>query len=211
MHAGRFITFEGIDGCGKSTQARLLLQYLRERGEDAVETIEPGGTEIGRRIRRILLDPANTGMHARTELLLYFASRAQNIEEVIRPALALGQTVISDRFTDSTIAYQSFGRGLELASILDLDRVACQGLRPDLTLLIDTDVDTALDRSRRRNDRTHNSESRIDEEGRGFHERVRRGYLSLAEREPDRIVVIDGRKSIGEVARGVRVALSSRV
>jgi dTMP kinase len=211
MHPGRFITFEGMDGCGKTTQLRILASSLRDQGVAVVETVEPGGTEIGRQIRRILLDPANSAIHARTELLLYFASRAQNVEEVIRPALALGHTVLCDRFTDSTLVYQGCGRGLDPAIVLDLDRIACQGLQPDATVLIEIDPETALFRARRRNQRTDSSESRIDEESFAFHERVRRGYRALAEREPGRFIAIDGRGSIGQVAAAIREALDARV
>jgi dTMP kinase len=208
---GRFLTFEGMDGCGKTTQLRLLAEHLRASGREVIETVEPGGTEIGRQIRRILLDPANTAIHARTELLLYFASRAQNVEEVIRPALAAGKVVLCDRFTDSTFAYQSYGRGLDAAIIRELDRIACQGLRPGATVLIDIDSETALRRAKRRNERVGLSESRIDDESAGFHESVRRGYLDLAAAEPDRFVVIDGRADVDGVARRIQEALNGRV
>ncbi|HEU5021527.1 MAG TPA: dTMP kinase [Bryobacteraceae bacterium] len=208
---GRFLTFEGMDGCGKTTQLRLLAQRLREDGREVVETIEPGGTEIGRQIRRILLDPANAAIHARTELLLYFASRAQNVEEVIRPALAEHKIVLCDRFTDSTLVYQGCGRGLDPTIVRELDRIACQSIRPDLTVLIDIDLETSLARAKRRNERAGQSESRIDDESAAFHESVRRGYLDLAASEPDRFVVIDGRAGIGEVARHLREALNGRV
>src|SRR4051812_44841038 len=118
---GHFLTFEGMDGCGKTTQLRLLAQHFREGGREVVETVEPGGTEVGRQIRRILLDPANTSIQARTELLLYFASRAQNVDEVIRPALEAGNVVLCDRFTDSTLVYQGCGRGLDPDVVHDLD------------------------------------------------------------------------------------------
>jgi len=140
MTSGRFITFEGMDGCGKTTQLRILAKALREGGQAVVETVEPGGTEIGQQIRRILLDPASSSISPRTELLLYFSSRAQNVEQVIRPALATGATVLCDRFTDSTLVYQGCGRGLDVNVVLDLDRIACQGLKPDLTILIDIDL-----------------------------------------------------------------------
>jgi len=208
---GHFLTFEGMDGCGKTTQLRMLAQYLREQGRMVIETVEPGGTDIGRQIRRILLDPANTAIHARTELLLYFASRAQNVEEVIRPALAAGNEVLCDRFTDSTLVYQGCGRGLAASVVLTLDRIACQGLRPDTTILIDIDLETSLNRARRRNERYGQSESRIDDESAAFHEDVRKGYLALAEAEPERFIVIDGRAPIGDVARNIREALRSRV
>ena len=121
---GHFLTFEGMDGCGKTTQLRMLAQFLREQGRKVVETVEPGGTEIGRQIRRILLDPASSAIQARTELLLYFASRAQNVDEVIRPALDAGSVVLCDRFTDSTLVYQGCGRGLAADIVIDLDRIA---------------------------------------------------------------------------------------
>jgi dTMP kinase len=210
MQRGRFITFEGIDGCGKTTQFRLLAQWLRERGKDVVETVEPGGTAIGQQIRRILLDPASAEIQPRTELLLYFASRAQNVDQVIRPALDSGRMVLCDRFTDSTLVYQGCGRGLDMDVVLDLDRIACRGLKPDVTLLIDIDLETSLMRAKRRNERVGPSESRIDEESAAFHERVRQGYLALAKAEPDRIVVIDGREGIGEVGQRIRDALGLR-
>ncbi len=211
MQRGRLITFEGMDGCGKTTQLRLLAAALRTGGQQVVETVEPGGTEIGRQIRRILLDPANSAIHARTELLLYFASRAQNVEEVIRPALAAGDIVLCDRFTDSTLVYQGCGRGLDTSIIVDLDRIACQGLKPDTTFLIDIDLGTGLGRARRRNQDVGQLESRIDDESAAFHDRVRQGYLALAAAEPDRFVVIDGREDIEKVATRIEEALTARV
>ena len=211
MPHGHFLTFEGMDGCGKTTQLRLLAQNLRERGRQVVETVEPGGTEVGRQIRRILLDPANTAIQPRTELLLYFASRAQNVDEVIRPALDAGSVVLCDRFTDSTLVYQGCGRGLEAGVVLDLDRIACRGLRPATTILIDIDLETSLGRAKRRNERYGQSESRIDDESAAFHEDVRKGYLALAAAEPARFIVIDGRAGIGDVARSIREALHDRV
>jgi dTMP kinase len=210
-HPGHFITFEGIDGCGKTTQLRLLASWLREMRREVVETVEPGGTAIGREIRRILLDPANAEILPRTELLLYFASRAQNVEETIRPALASAHTVLCDRFTDSTLVYQGCGRGLETDVVLELDRIACRGLRPDITVLIDIDLETSLGRAKNRNARVGQTESRIDDESAAFHERVRAGYLELAARETERFVVIDGRASVNDVAQRVREALSGRV
>ena len=208
---GHFLTFEGIDGCGKTTQLRLLAQYLREHGREVVETVEPGGTEIGRQIRRILLDTASSSIQPRTELLLYFASRAQNVDEIIRPALHAGSIVLCDRFTDSTLVYQGCGRGLDPAIVLDLDRIACQGLRPATTILIDIDLETSLNRAKRRNERFGPSESRIDDESAAFHDSVRKGYLALAAAEPARFLVIDGRAPIGDVARQIREALQNRV
>jgi dTMP kinase len=207
MQRGRFITFEGIDGCGKTTQFRMLAQWLRDRGKDVVETVEPGGTAIGQQIRRILLDPASADIQPRAELLLYFASRAQNVDRVIRPALESGRIVLCDRFTDSTLVYQGCGRGLDEDVVRDLDRIACRGLKPDVTFLIDIDLETSLIRARRRNERVGPAESRIDEEGVAFHERVRQGYLALAQAEPERIVVIDGAASISEVGQRIRESL----
>lgn len=211
MARGRFITFEGMDGCGKTTQLRVLAADLRARGLSVTETVEPGGTEIGQQIRRILLDPANTAIHSRTELLLYFASRAQNVEQVIKPALAEGGLVLCDRFTDSTLVYQGCGRGLPAATVLQLDAVACEGLRPDLTVLIDIDLETSLARARKRNQGTDLSESRIDDEGNHFHESVRAGYLALAAQEPERFVVVDGRAGVEDVTRRIAEALQDRV
>jgi dTMP kinase len=208
---GHFLTFEGIDGCGKTTQLRLLAQFLREHGREVVETVEPGGTEIGRQIRRILLDPASSSIQPRTELLLYFASRAQNVAEVIRPALEAGSVVLCDRFTDSTLVYQGCGRGLDADTVLELDRIACEGLRPATTILIDIDLETSLSRAKRRNERNGPSESRIDDESAAFHESVRKGYLALAAAEPERFILIDGRAAIGDVARQIREALQHRV
>ncbi len=211
MAQGRFITFEGIDGCGKTTQLRILAARLREAGREVVETVEPGGTETGRQIRKILLDPANTAIHPRTELLLYFASRAQNVEEVIRPALAAGHLVLCDRFTDSTLAYQGYGRGLSAGIVHDLDRVACQGLKPDCTVLIDIDIETSMARAKKRNQRTGPEESRIDEEGSEFHSNVRRGYLEIAAADSPRFLVIDGRAPVATVAERVWEALAAHV
>jgi dTMP kinase len=211
MQRGCFITFEGIDGSGKTTQMRLLSKWLRDQGRETVETVEPGGTEIGRQVRRILLDPASAGIHPRTELLLYFASRAQNVEQVIRPALDAGRIVLCDRFTDSTLVYQGCGRGLDTNVILELDRIACQGLTPDITLLIDIDIATSLARAKRRNERSGRAEARIDEESDAFHERVRQGYRALAAREKARFIVIDGCATAGDVAVRIREAIEGRV
>jgi dTMP kinase len=180
-------------------------------GRDVVETVEPGGTGIGQQIRRILLDPASSAMHARTELLLYFASRAQNVEQVIRPALAAGSVVLCDRFTDSTLVYQGCGRGIDARTVLELDQIACQGLKPDTTVLIDIDLATSLARAKKRNQRVGQSEARIDDESAAFHENVRKGYLALAASEPDRFLVIDGRADIGVVFERIQEGLGTRV
>jgi dTMP kinase len=211
MQRGRFITFEGIDGCGKTTQFHMLATWLRDQGREVIETVEPGGTGIGQQIRKILLNPENFDLRPRAELLLYFASRAQNVDQVIRPALDGGKVVLCDRFTDSTLVYQGCGRGLEASVVLELDQIACRGLKPDTTLLIDIDLATSLARAKRRNERMGKSESRIDDESSAFHERVRAGYVELARAEPERFRVIDGRAPIGEVAARIREALRDRV
>lgn len=210
MHRGIFITFEGIDGSGKTTQLRILAERLRQTGRTVVEAVEPGGTEIGRQIRAILLDGRNTQLTPRAELLLYFASRAQNVEEVIRPALAAGQIVLCDRFTDSTLVYQGYGRSLGPEVVLALDRIACQGLKPDLTVFVDIDLDESLERARGRNIVSSSSETRLDDESREFHKRVRDAYLALAQQEAHRFIVIDGAASVDEVAGRVWKEVAAR-
>jgi dTMP kinase len=185
---GLFITFEGPDGSGKSTQARMLAERLRGEGRPVLESVEPGGTPIGQQIRRILLDPANKELTATAELLLMFAARAQNVEQWILPALAEGKTVISDRFTDSSVAYQGAGRGLGWETVLELDRIACRGLVPDLTICIDIETETGLSRALARGGR----ETRLEEQAIEFHRRARDAYHELAGREPQRFRLIDG-------------------
>jgi len=203
---GFFITFEGADGSGKSTQMRLFAERLRRAGYTVVETVEPGGTRIGGAIRAILLNPENHDLSARAELLLYFAARAQNVEELLLPALGRGEIVLSDRWTDSTYAYQGHGRKLGAEVVLDLDRVACRGRRPDLTLWIDIEIETGLARARARNAETGAAaESRMDEQARDFYMRVRAGYAELARLEPDRVKRVDGAGTPDEVAGRVWV------
>jgi dTMP kinase len=200
---GRFITFEGIDGSGKSTQMHLLAERLRAEGQDVFEAVEPGGTAIGRQIRRILLDASNRDLRPAAELLLYFASRAQNVDECILPALAAGEIVLCDRFTDSTLAYQGYARGLGEEAVLALDRIACRGLTPDLTLLIDVDVECGLARARKRNAGDDAAETRMDDQSVEFHRKVREAYLALAKQHADRFRIIDGRGSPESVAERV--------
>jgi len=200
---GLFITFEGPDGSGKSTQARLLAERLRREGFPVLETVEPGGTPIGQQIRRILLDPANQELRAVPELLLMFAARAQNVEQSILPALGEGKIVVSDRFTDSSIAYQGAARGLGWDTVLQVDRIACQGLVPDLTLCIDIDTETGLARAQSRNRHAGSHEARIDEQAVEFHHKVRDAYHELARREPGRVRLFDGSASEHEVAAKV--------
>ncbi len=179
-----FITFEGIEGCGKTTQLRRLADRL---GPLAVTTREPGGTPIGRAVRQVLLDPANRAMAAETELLLYFADRAQNVAEVIRPALAEGRIVLCDRHVESSLAYQGYGRGLPLAAIRQLAAQATGGLRPDTIVLIDVPVEVGLSRVGRRG-----AQDRLEREVVAFHERVRAGFAALLAEEPSRWLRLDG-------------------
>jgi dTMP kinase len=203
---GRFITFEGTDGSGKTTQMTLLADRLRTEGHEVVETQEPGGTNIGIQIRRILLDSENAAICPTAEMLLYFAARAQNFDQVILPAWERGAVVLSDRFTDSTLAYQGDGRGLGQNVVLTLHDIACHGLQPDLTICIDIDLETALERARERN-RDRQTRDRMDEETAEFHNRVRQAYLKLGEMYPDRIRIIDGRGRLEDVAARVWAAV----
>jgi dTMP kinase len=193
---GRFITFEGPDGSGKSTQGHMLAERLRGEGRAVLETVEPGGTPIGQQIRRILLDPANKELTPTTELLLMFAARAQNVEQWILPALREGKIVISDRFTDSSIAYQGSGRDLGWEAVLELDRIACHGLIPDVTLCIDIDSEIGLARAQLRGRANavnlETLETRLEEQAIEFHHKVREAYHELARRQPQRFRLIDG-------------------
>jgi dTMP kinase len=193
---GTFITFEGLDGSGKSTQLERLASVLRGRGLEVVETREPGGTSTGERIRHLLLDIRTAGLDPHAELALMFASRAQHLREVILPALAAGRVVLCDRFTDSSEAYQGGGRKLGSAAVLDLHRVLCGGLQPDLTILMDSDVGASVERARRRNREKSPEvadESRFESENRAFFTRVHGAYLEIAKREPQRVAVVNAR------------------
>lgn len=207
---GVFINFEGGEGSGKTTQLRLAAERLRAEGYEVVEAIEPGGTRIGKQIRSILLDRANTDLRAMPEMLLYFASRAQNVEEVILPALERGAVVLADRYTDSTMAYQGIGRGLGEDTVAQVHRLA-RCIDPDLTILVDIDVERGLARVRSRNAETASSETRLDDEAIEFHRRVRAGYLRMAAREPARFRVIDGSGSPEAVAALVWRAIEPAV
>jgi dTMP kinase len=193
---GKFITFEGLDGCGKSTQLERLAAVLRERGIEVLTTREPGGTAIGERIRAVLLDSRTAGLDAHAEMALMFASRAQLIAEVIVPALEAGQWVLCDRFTDSTEAYQGAGRQLGTDAVLRLHSVLCRGLWPDLTILMDCDVSSSVGRARRRNlaaTEETPDENRFEKESYAFFTRVRDAFLEIARREPQRMVLVDAR------------------
>lgn len=200
MTRGLFVTFEGTEGSGKSTQMRLLAARLREEGYDVLETAEPGGTPIGKQIRRVLLDTANQELSPTAELLLMFAARAQNIDQWILPALSENKIVLSDRWTDSTLAFQGAARGLGAEVVLELDRIACRGLIPDLTLCVDIDLETGLARARARNSRDAGVETRLDEHPAEFHRKAREAYLHLAGDEPGRIRMIDGGRDPKAVA-----------
>ena len=182
---------------------RLAGERLRATGKVVVENVEPGGTSIGTQIRRILLDAKNQDLRPTAELLLYFASRAQAVDELVRPALAAGKMVLSDRWTDSTLVYQGCGRGLGVDTVLTLDRIACRGLKPDLTLIVDIDLETSLARARARNTVTESSETRMDEQSVEVHRKVRDAYHALAAQEPDRIRLVDGRASVDGVAEEI--------
>ena len=208
---GKFITFEGLDGTGKSTQMHKLATVLRAAGHKVVETREPGGTATGEKIRRVLLDSSTEGLAPLAEMALMFASRAQHIAEVIEPALEHAQIVLCDRFTDSTEAYQGWGRKLGSAVVMELDRVLCGGLQPDLTILLESDPAMSVGRARRRNRRAfhiaakgtgdsahksagkHPDENRFEQQTRGFFTRVREGYVAIAARAPQRVVAVDAR------------------
>lgn len=199
---GLFITVEGIDGCGKSTQARLIAAALEAAGHDVLRLREPGGVKISEQIREILLDPANAEMGDVCELLLYEAARAQLVHQVIRPALAAGKTVVCDRFCDSTTAYQAFADGLDRNMVSQANELAVDGCRPDLTLVFDLPVEDAL---RRRSGRE--AEDRLELKGLEFQERVAAGFRAVAADEPDRVKLIDAGESIAEVFSGVAAEL----
>jgi dTMP kinase len=214
---GTFITFEGLDGSGKSTQLAKLAEVFTAQGYDAVTTREPGGTAIGERIRAILLDSATSGLSPWAELALMFAARAQHIQEVILPALQRGCFVLCDRFTDSSEAYQGGGRKLGSKPVLDLHRTLCAGLQPDLTIFMDTDVGPSVARARRRN-RSQSwaksgsaDENRFEQESQQFYERVRRKYLEIARRDARRVVRIDARRDIAVVHADIVQAVRQRL
>jgi dTMP kinase len=197
MKRGVLIAFEGVEGSGKTTQAELLYEFLKDKNYNCLFTREPGGTPIGERIREILLDPHSTPMHPKTELLLYLASRAQHTYDKIMPALKEGFIVICDRFTDSSFAYQGAARGLGLKPVSRLNKFACAGIKPDLTILVDLPVSEGFKRQQGEPDR-------LEKEGSSFHEQVREGFLALSRRAPGRIKVFDGRKDKETLHREIR-------
>ena len=205
-----FISLEGIEGCGKTTQLKHLSAYFADKGRPFVVTCEPGGTAIGKKIRSILLDPASKGLVPAAELLLYMADRAQHIHSLIRPRLAEGKVVVCDRYFDATVVYQGFARGLDTGFICDLHRIIFEDLKPDITLLLDLPPRIGLARAWQELDSGNRSgtESRFEEETINFHEKVRAGYLELAGREPKRYKIIDASRPIDEVQADMREVLS---
>ncbi len=193
-----FVTFEGPEGSGKTTQLQLLMDYMKERGLPVLCTREPGGTEISEQIRHVILSKQNQAISDATEALLYSAARAQIVSELIRPALDAGKIVLSDRYADSTLAYQGYGLGLDLEALRSITHFATGGLVPDRTFYIDVPVEFGL--ARKRNGETN----RLDEKSAAYHERVRAGYNAMIETEPQRWIVIDGTRSVGQVQREIR-------
>ena len=196
---GRFITFEGGEGCGKSTQVRRLKEALEAEGHEVLLTREPGGTRLSELIRGLLKDEREDPPCDRAELLLFLAARAQLVRSVIRPALDAGTWVVSDRFSDSTFAYQGYGRGLPLDVLRLANDFACEGLRPDLTVLLDVDAETSRARLRTREAATNTTADRIEQAGDAFHARLRQGFLEMAAQEPNRIVTIEASGTPDEV------------
>lgn len=206
-HRGKFITFEGLDGCGKSTQLKKLASVLRNHKIDVVETREPGGTQTAEKIRQLLLDSKTSPLVPNTELALMFAARVQHIEQVIAPALTAGKVVLCDRFTDSSEAYQGGGRKLGSKPVLELHRILCGNLRPDLTILMDSDVAASVRRARRRNKaqttQSTSDENRFEKENQAFFGRVRHAYLAIAKREPQRVKLVDARGTINQTHKKI--------
>lgn len=202
----RFITFEGGDGTGKTTQIKAVANYLDEQDRSFIVTREPGGTALGKMIRKVLLEAGATRIAASTELFLYLADRAQHVDEVIMPALRSDKIVLCDRFTDSTLAYQGYGRGIDVGWLRQLNDTASGIVRPDLTFLFDCPVAIGLARAARRGAQSANrsQEDRFEREKLEFHERVREGFLELARAEPERFRIIDASRSIAEMAKQIR-------
>jgi dTMP kinase len=207
-----FITLEGIEGSGKTSQVQSIEGWLSAAGHDCLTTREPGGTPIGGQIRSVLLNPENGNLAPTAELLLYMADRAQHLETVVRPALAMGKVVICDRFFDATLVYQGYARGLDTALIRQLHQLACGGMTPHLTLLLDLAPEAGLARAWRRidADSAHAKESRFETEALAFHQRVRDGYLLLARREPQRFAIIDAAGDRKAVWRQIESVLAAR-
>ncbi len=200
---GIFLSFEGIDGCGKTTQLQGMASRLRAAGCEIMIAQEPGGTRLGREIRALLLDSANADLRPIPELLLYFASRAQNIAEVIQPALEAGRVVLADRFTDATVAYQGYGRGIALKTVRQVEEIACRGVKPNLTFWLDIEPEVGASRARRRNGSRNTDENRMEQEDIEFYKKVRKGYAAIHQAEPRRVRRIDAGGSVEEIARRI--------
>lgn len=212
MSRGVFITFEGIEGSGKTTQVQKLDRLIRATGQNCVLTREPGGTAFGDRVRAILLDPQEEGMDPRAELLLYAASRRQHVVELIRPSLERGAIVLCDRFTDASLAYQGFGRQLELDRLRAINDWATEGTYPDVTIIFDVPEAVGLERAKSRNrEKDLQRESRLEGEDMRFHRRVREGYLALSKEDPRRYVVIDAAGSVDDVFQRTVAELGKRL
>jgi dTMP kinase len=214
-HRGRFITFEGLDGCGKTTQLEKLGRVLRKEGLHFVATREPGGTPAGEVIRNLLLDTATIGLSPWTELCLMFTSRVQHLAEIIQPALEKGDIVLCDRFTDSTEAYQGGGRKLGSKPVLELHRILCRNLQPDLTIMMDSDIANSVERARRRNQARLEAgeidQGRFERENRAFFGRVRHAFLEVAKREPKRVFLVDARGTPDETHAKIMEAVRQRL
>ncbi len=212
MTRGKFITFEGPEGSGKTTHIRLLADFLREKGFEVTLTREPGGTPTGEAIRGLLQhNEAGEAPVARAEVLLFLASRAQHVERLIRPALERGVWVLCDRFEDSTFAYQGYGRGFNLRELIAANHFATEGLKPDLTVLLDVRPETSRERLRVRQSRTASVPDRIECEADAFHVRLRDGFLDLARQEPARFVVLETERERTSVAADIRAAVEQRL
>ena len=201
---GLFITLEGIDGTGKSTQHRLLTLYLKGCGNKVVATREPGSTRVGEQIRDILLASKTEKLAPIAELLLMYAARAQHLEEVVRPALARGEIVVSDRYNDASMAYQGYGRKLGAATVHGIDQIVCGSTQPDLTLVLDLSPRRALARAHGREARQKSKHGRFEVQGLAFHERVRSGYIVIAKNDPSRVKLINADQSVAEVQAEIR-------
>jgi dTMP kinase len=200
-----FITFEGVEGSGKTSQIQRLKKYLTQKGIPCKVTREPGGSPIGEKVRKILLNPEHREMVPATELLLYEAVRAQHVEEVLKPLLKNGGVILCDRFCDATLAYQGYGRGIDLKWVASLNRLASQGIKPDVTFLLDCPTVVGLNRALRRNRILgQEREERFEREEIQFHRRVRKGYLAIAKKEPHRVKVIDTREGEEKVFEKIR-------
>jgi len=196
---GMFITFDGPEGCGKSTHSKLIVEYLRSKGKDVVHTREPGGTKIGEEIRNVLLSPRNKGMAVMTEAFLYLAARAEIVNEIILPNIKKGKIVICDRFQDATVVYQGYAGGLNIKILDELGKIASAGLKPDLSIFLDIDAALGLKRA--------GCKDRMEKKSISFHKRVRNGYLALAKKEPSRIKVVKVKGSIEETQEKIRKIL----